>query len=63
VVIVGYRLFQVNNHTACTPLLDPTIQFVAIDDYPGFQPDPLGILASDIDAWNLPRRNWDNCDN
>jgi hypothetical protein len=39
---------------------EPTIQFMAMDDYSSLEPDSLGILPRDAEAWEPPRGNLDN---
>jgi hypothetical protein len=36
---------------------------MAMDDYPGFEPDPLGILPGDAKAWTALVGNWDTWGN
>jgi hypothetical protein len=33
---------------------EPIVYFVAMDNYCGVEPDPLGILPRDAEAWELP---------
>jgi len=60
---IAEDISHVDSPVSWDTFFEPTVQFMEMDDYLGFEPDPLGIWPGDVKAWTPLGGNWDNWGN